>query len=70
MPQTESVLDKGFDILCMTDDVDEFVVKILMNYIEKEFQSISDSNLSTETEEESRKKPSRKKQKTRICSRR
>ena len=52
MPQTESVLDKGFDILCMTDDVDEFVVKILMNYEEKEFQSISDSNLSTETEEE------------------
>ncbi|MFA0815606.1 MAG: molecular chaperone HtpG [Anaerofustis sp.] len=52
MPQTETVLDKGYDILCMTDDVDEFVVKILMTYEEKPFQSISDSKLSTETEEE------------------
>lgn len=52
MPQVEAVRDKGYDILCMTDNVDEFVIKVLETYEEKTFQSISDSDLSTENEEE------------------
>ncbi len=52
MPQVEAVRDKGYDILCMIDNVDEFVIKILETYEEKAFQSISDSDLSTESDDE------------------
>lgn len=50
MPQTEVVLDKGFEILYFTDDVDEFAIKLLMNYKEKEFKSVSSGDLGFETE--------------------
>ena len=52
MPQTEMVLDKGFEILYLTEDVDEFAVQVLMNYKEKEFKSVSASDVDIETEEE------------------
>ena len=32
LPQTEAVKSKGFDVLCFTDDVDEFAVQMLMEY--------------------------------------
>ncbi|MGL4741001.1 MAG: molecular chaperone HtpG, partial [Sarcina sp.] len=51
MPQTEMVLDKGYEILYFTDDVDEFVIKVLMNYKEKEFKSVSSGDLGFETED-------------------
>ena len=35
LPQTELVRSKGYDILCMVDDVDEFAVKMLNSYMEK-----------------------------------
>ena len=50
MPQTEVVLDKGFEILYFTDDIDEFAIKILMNYKEKDFKSVSSGDLGFETE--------------------
>ena len=50
MPQTEMVLDKGFEILYFTDDIDEFAIKILEKYKEKEFKSVSSGNLGFETE--------------------
>jgi len=52
LPQTEFVRDKGFDILCMTDDIDEFAVKMLGSYQEKEFQSVSDNDLDVASEDE------------------
>jgi len=52
MPQTEFIREKGFDILCMTDDVDEFAVKILGSYEEKPFRSVSDNDLDAATDEE------------------
>ncbi len=52
LPQAEAVLDKGYEILYFTDDVDEFAIKMLMNYKEKEFKSISSGDLGIETEEE------------------
>ncbi len=52
MPQTEMVLDKGYEILYLTEDVDEFAVQVLMNYKEKEFKSVSASDVDIETEEE------------------
>ncbi|MBO5453104.1 MAG: molecular chaperone HtpG [Clostridia bacterium] len=51
LPQAEQVLDKGYEILYMTDEVDEFAIRMLMTYAEKEFKSISDSDLGFETEE-------------------
>ncbi len=52
LPQTELVRDKGYDILLLTDDVDEFIMQTLMNYQEKEFKSVSAEDLGLETDEE------------------
>ena len=52
LPQGEPVRDRGYDILCMTDHIDEFLVNILGKYGEKEFKSISDEDLGLETKEE------------------
>ncbi|MEG2677033.1 MAG: molecular chaperone HtpG, partial [Oscillospiraceae bacterium] len=52
LPQCELVRDKGFDILFLTDDVDEFLMQILAKYDEKEFRSISSGDLELETAEE------------------
>lgn len=51
MPQTELVADKGYEILYLTDDVDEFTINILMNYQEKEFRSVSSDDLGIEAGE-------------------
>ncbi len=56
LPQTELVRDKGYDILLLTDDVDEFLVNALMNYNEKEFKSVSADDLGLETEDEKAEK--------------
>ena len=52
LPQAEQVRDKGYDILCMTEDVDEFAIRTLRAYDEKEFCDISGNDLGIETEEE------------------
>lgn len=52
LPQTELVKDKGFEILYLTDDVDEFAIKMLAEYGGKTFKSVSDGDLNIETEEE------------------
>ena len=52
MPQGEAVRERGYDILYLTDDVDEFVMSILGEYSGKEFKSINaeDTGLSSEEE--------------------
>ena len=52
LPQTEMVTDKGYEILYFTEDVDEFAIRMLINYKEKEFKNVSDGDLGLETEEE------------------
>jgi molecular chaperone HtpG len=52
LPQTELVADKGYEILYFTDDVDEFAIKILMNYKDKEFKSVSANDLGIEADAE------------------
>lgn len=52
LPQTELIRDKGYDILCMTDNVDEFAVRIMDSYDEKRFKSASDPDLDLATDEE------------------
>lgn len=51
LPQTEIVKDKGYEILYLVDDIDEFAIKALMNYEEKEFRSVSSGDLGIETDE-------------------
>ncbi len=53
LPQTEAVLDRGYEILYLTDDVDEFVLKMLASYSEKEFRSVSGDDLGFEEEKDS-----------------
>jgi molecular chaperone HtpG len=52
LPQTELVKDKGLEILYLTDDVDEFAVRMLMDYDGKQFKSVSSGDLELETDEE------------------
>ena len=51
LPQTELVRDSGYEILYLTDNVDEFAVKTLMKYKDKEFKSVSADDLGLETPE-------------------
>lgn len=51
LPQTELVADKGYDILYLTEEIDEFVIKVLMSYKEKEFKSVSSGDLGIDDEE-------------------
>lgn len=50
LPQTELLKDKGYEILYFTEDVDEFAIKVLMKYDDKEFKSVSSSDLNLEDE--------------------
>lgn len=50
LPQTELVSDKGYEILYFTDEIDEFAIKVLMNYKEKEFKSVSSADLDLKTD--------------------
>ena len=49
-PKADALLDKGFDVLCLTDDVDEFCLKALRNYDEKEFKSIESGDVGVDDE--------------------
>src|SRR5699024_6855637 len=51
LPQTEIVADKGYEILYFTEDVDEFAIRMLNEYKEKEFKSVSDGDLGFETDD-------------------
>jgi molecular chaperone HtpG len=51
LPQTELVDDKGFEILYFTEEIDEFAIRMLMNYKDKEFKSVSSGDLGIEAEE-------------------
>lgn len=50
LPQTELVADKGYEILYFTDDVDEFAIRMLMSYKDKEFKSVSSGDLGIEAD--------------------
>ncbi len=52
LPQTELVRDKGFEILYLTDHVDEFCLQMMHDLDGKEYKSVSADDLGLETEEE------------------
>ena len=52
LPQTERVKEKGYEILYLTEYVDEFCVKMLGEYDGKQFLNICDEKLDLDTDEE------------------
>ncbi len=50
LPQLEIFADKNFEVLFFTDEVDEFAIKMLRSYKDKEFKSISSGDLELEEE--------------------
>ena len=48
MPQTEKILNSGYDVLCMTDNVDEFAIKYVGDYNEKPFKNVTDGDTGIE----------------------
>lgn len=52
LPQTEQLKEKGYEMLYMTDEVDEFAVQILGEFEGKQFKSINADDLGLETEDE------------------
>lgn len=56
LPQTEMLKEKGYEILYLTDNVDEFALQMLVDYDGKEFKSVQSSDVDFETEEEKNEK--------------
>ncbi len=52
LPQTERLREKGFDVLYMTEDVDEFIPRTLIQYSEKEFRNLATDDLELDSAEE------------------
>ena len=52
LPQVEQVRDKEYDILYLTDYVDEFCITAIQSYEEKPFKNVSDGSLDLESDEE------------------
>ena len=52
LPALARVREKGYEILYFTDAVDEFVIRMMMNYAEKQFRSITEADLDLGSEEE------------------
>ncbi|SFF96482.1 molecular chaperone HtpG [Sporolactobacillus nakayamae] len=52
LPQTELVADKGYEMLYFTEDIDEFAIKMLIKYKEKDFKSVSSSDLGIEDDKD------------------
>ena len=52
LPQAERILDKGYEILYLTEDVDEFCMQTIGEYGGKKLKSIDDEDALPESEEE------------------
>ncbi len=52
LPRTEAVIAAGYDVLCFTDEIDEFAVRMLGQYSEKEFRNVSGDDTGLENKEQ------------------
>ncbi len=52
LPQLEQLNEKGYDVLFMTEEVDEFVPQSLMKYADKELRNVASEDLGLASEEE------------------
>ena len=52
LPQVETLVGRGYDVLLCTEDVDEFIPQTLVNYMEKNFCNAASEDLGLQTDEE------------------
>ncbi|MBP5193446.1 MAG: molecular chaperone HtpG, partial [Clostridia bacterium] len=50
LPQTEAVMEAGYDVLCFTDEIDEFCIRMLGSYGEKEFRNAAGDDTGIESD--------------------
>ncbi|WP_445002275.1 molecular chaperone HtpG [Exiguobacterium alkaliphilum] len=50
LPQAERLKEEGFEILYFTEEIDEFAIKMLQSYDDKEFKSIASGDLGLDDE--------------------
>lgn len=62
LPQTEAIKDKGFEILYLTDEVDDFVMNILHSFEEKEIKSVNSDDVVDKEEKEAAEAQSKENQ--------
>jgi len=55
LPQVESVIAHGYEVLYLTEDIDEFTLQMLRTYSEKEFLNVCKEDLDLSTDEEKEK---------------
>ncbi len=55
LPQVETVKSKGYEVLYLTDDIDEFALKMLGKYADKEFKNVTAEALDIASDEEKEK---------------
>jgi len=55
LPQTELVAEKGYEILYFTEDVDEFAIRMMRTYKDKEFKSVTSGDLGIDLEDKGEK---------------
>lgn len=63
MPQMDLIKKQGYDVLVLSDDIDEFVINIMQDYDKKKFKSINQGDLDLLSEEEKNKIKELKEQK-------
>ncbi len=56
LPQTEFIRDKGYEILYLTDEIDEFMLQMIRDYKEKEFKSVSAEDIAVEESADAQEK--------------
>lgn len=59
LPQTEYIRDKGYEILYLTDEIDEFAIQMMQDYNDKLFKSVASEDMTseeTDAEKEAMKK--------------
>jgi len=52
LPQAEQIREKGYEIFYLTDEIDEFVIRMLGKFEEKDFRSVIDGDLELESDED------------------
>lgn len=62
LPQIERLMDKDYEILFFTDDVDEFAVQVMQQYNDKQFKSVNQGDLDLDSEDEKKQKEETAKQ--------
>lgn len=55
MPQMDMLKKQGYDVLVLSDDIDEFAINVMREYNKKEFKSINQGDLDLLTEAEKKK---------------